>query len=211
LQSNVLQRFPGCSFVSSRVAILGPDWEPLWVTNGVPEGCEPQRVCSAQPEAGLAGDIPHHGSVMFRTAAYRAVGGYRAQFYYGQDWDLWYRLAEHGDYLALPEVLYQARLFPDAISMTHSHRQQTIAACSLGAHCARKAGQSEEEWLERARAIRPGRHRHADDAAHNGNYFIGETLRRAGDSACRKYFLDSIKSNPLAWKPMVRWLQAIFL
>ena len=48
---------------------------------------------------------PHHGSVMFRRDAYERSGGYRAQFRYGQDWDLWYRLAALGKFQIVPEVL----------------------------------------------------------------------------------------------------------
>ena len=110
-QKSVLDTYPGCHLVTSAVSFHGPAWESMWVNKGRPTGTEPVCVLGKACDTGLDADIPHHGSVMFRRSAYEAVGGYRPEFYYGQDWDLWYRLAETGDFLVLPQVLYNARFF----------------------------------------------------------------------------------------------------
>lgn len=47
-----------------------------------------------------------HGEVMFKRAAYEAAGGYRSQFRYSQDNDLWLRMIDQGRFYTVPEVLY---------------------------------------------------------------------------------------------------------
>ncbi len=47
-----------------------------------------------------------HGDVMFRKSAYDEVGGYRSEFIYAQDLDLWVRLNSKYSLAILPDVLY---------------------------------------------------------------------------------------------------------
>lgn len=48
-----------------------------------------------------------HGEVMFRHDAYLNVGGYRKEFCYAQDRDLWLRLGIQGDFAVIPKLLYR--------------------------------------------------------------------------------------------------------
>ena len=168
----------------------------------------PQRL-----EDGLAGDIPHHSSVMFRKTVYESVGGYRKQFYYGQDWDLWYRLAEIGDFFIIPEVLYRVRIFPESISMTNRHCQDSIAECSKGAFIARCRKEDEQPWIEKAASIHPDNlisPKKIDQKFNKepGLYFIGEALRRNGDRRCRPYFLSAISQSPFRVRSYIRFMQS---
>ena len=213
-QAAVLERYPDCAFAAVRTQFHGPAWEPLHVNAGLGPWPVPGSILPAAADAGLEGDIPHHGSVMMRRAACEQVGGYRAEFYYGQDWDLWYRLAEVGTFAMVPRVLYHARLFPEAISMTHAERQRSVAACSLGAFQARRRGEDERPWLRQAAAVRP----QAKSAAQGGRrghepgyYFIGEALRRVGDPACRTYLARAIRERPSSLRAWVRLVQAVRL
>lgn len=47
-----------------------------------------------------------HGEVMFRKATYDQVGGYREQFKFSQDSDLWLRMIKKARFYTVPEVLY---------------------------------------------------------------------------------------------------------
>jgi len=58
----------------------------------------------------------HHGSAMFLRAAYEKIGGYRPEFYFAQDLDLWTRLIEIGSHVTVPKVLYEAVVTPKDIS-----------------------------------------------------------------------------------------------
>ena len=205
-QAAAMDRFEACDLIASDVEFCGPSWEPLWTTKSVPRNSTPSRVTSDDVNEGLQADVAHHGSVMFRREAYMNVGGYRAEFYYGQDWDLWYRLSENGSFYVVPEILYKARYFPNAISMKQSERQKAIASLSLGAHIQRKKGESEQEYLRKASAIRPVSGK-SGRSSEDGNYFIGEALRRKGNSKCRDYFRASIKNRPLQIKSYIRLLQ----
>ena len=56
--------------------------------------------------------IPAHGSVMFSKDAYSRVGGYKKEFYYAQDCDLWLRMAWEGKIGCVKEYLYNLCLSP---------------------------------------------------------------------------------------------------
>ncbi|PMG95096.1 glycosyltransferase [Vibrio breoganii] len=52
-----------------------------------------------------------HGEVMFRRDIYDRVGGYRKQFTYAQDYDLWLRMLNEFDFYKVDEKLYIQRSF----------------------------------------------------------------------------------------------------
>jgi hypothetical protein len=145
----------------------------------------------------------HHGSVVFRRAAYEKVGGYRAEFYFAQDLDLWVRLAEVGDHTVVPKLLYRAAMGPDSLS--GRYRREQLALTRLIAESARlrRAGLGDEAILQQAAAIRPtsaSRRRWA--ARSRAMYFIGACLRKRCDPAAVEYFKQAIRENPVhlrAW------------
>lgn len=215
-QLAVLRRHPECVLVSSHVGIHGPAWEPLWVARGAPEGEEPVRLDALPPEEGLAGDVPHHGSVLFRREAYERAGGYRPQFYFAQDWDLWYRLAPLGSYAIVPAVLTRVRLATTGLSSRHWREQRRLARCCRDAYVARCRGGDEAAVLARAEIIRPDRRPLAKQGPRawlaalrrrgDGEHFIGEALRRRGDPRCRPYLRRAVTRAP--WR-LVSWLRLL--
>lgn len=214
-QQQVLDEYPDCVFVSCHTEFCGPKWEHLWVSLGKPESNGPVSLIPKRPERGLAGDISSHPSVMFRRNAYKSVGGYREEFYFGQDWDLWYRLAEIGSFFVVPEVLYRVRIFPDCISMTRNQCQDAVAECSKGAFIARQRNEYEQPWIEKAASIHPGNlsvlNKKNINCREPGLYFIGEALRRNGDRRCRPYFRAAIRQDPLRARSYIRWIQSLIL
>ena len=115
---------------------------------------------------------------MVRRDAYEAVGGYRSEFYFGQDWDLWYRLASVGTFVHLPDVLTRVRLFSNGLSSRHWREQRVIAELSLACHVARSRSQPETELLLRAVSVRPKPKDKSslpwDGRRAEGAYFIAE-------------------------------------
>jgi glycosyltransferase involved in cell wall biosynthesis len=212
-QSRVLDQYPNCVFVSCWTEFCGPKWESMWITEGKPDSEIPVSILLENPRDGLTGDVPHHGSVMFRKSAYLDAGGYRQSFYYGQDWDLWYRMAELGKYQVVPETLYRARFFPDSISMTHKQHQDEISRCSRGAFIARQCNEEESIWLDRASLIKPIELTPVSPAKNvslePGFYFIGEALRRRGDARCRKYLTTAMRQSPGNPRAYLRWIQSL--
>lgn len=194
-------------FVSSHTQFIGPEREPLFVYRGTTNGAA--HILDLDAKHGVSGGPTSHGSVLFRRDAYERAGGYRAAFYYGQDWDLWYRLAALGKFQIVDEVLYDMRVMPDGISATARESQFAIARLSEEAMRARAAGRSDDEVLQRAAAIT---RKPKPFCAHaKGLYFIGEALRRNRDARARRYFLEAIRSCPLLPKPWLRLAQSLLL
>ncbi|MCT0245653.1 MULTISPECIES: glycosyltransferase [unclassified Synechococcus] len=211
-QASILDCHPECVLVTSDVEVCGPRWEHLFVKRCQLPMAKPRWVNTGPPEQGLSIDIPHHASVMFRRSAYEAAGGYRPEFYFGQDWDLWYRLAEQGTFIHIPEVLTRVRLFTCGLSSRHWREQRAIAALSRACYAARRSGHPEAPLLVQAARVRPRPpgwrlpswwpfDRHQAEGA----YFIAESLRRNGDPRCRRYFAEAFRHGP--WLPKV-WLRA---
>lgn len=215
-QAEGLKRFPECVLCTSAVQICGPSWEPIWIDRSDSPVNMPVQAMQTPASQGLRVAIPHHASVMFHRQAYAEAGGYRRQFYFGQDWDLWYRLAQQGSFLILEEVLTSMRLRTKGISSLHRREQVAIARLSLACHIARCEGRREDDLLQEAATIRPGfskqkrvlfwRSREAE-----GLYFIAENLRRIGDPRCRIYFRRALRKGfwiPRLW---LRYLQSFSL
>jgi cellulose synthase/poly-beta-1,6-N-acetylglucosamine synthase-like glycosyltransferase len=64
-----------------------------------------------------------HPSAMIRLEALKAIGGYRPEFRYAQDKDLWLRLAEHGRLANLPLPLLRYREHAGSIGFAHRDEQ----------------------------------------------------------------------------------------
>ena len=200
------------SFVSCRTRYATVDGEPLYDVKGTGRALQPTSVIDLLQPFGVLDGPAHHGSVMLRRSSYEHVGGYRPEFYYGQDWDLWYRLADYGKFQMLDEPLYEARIGVNDISMNNKARQELIGQQSLRALQLRKAGLSDQPALDEAMKIRPGAHRsRGRGGVSQGCYFIGECLRRNGNrAAALRYLKRAVQENPLHLKSWVRLLQTRF-
>lgn len=207
-QAALLDAAPDIAFVACWVEFDGPGFEYLYEHRGSGRAVEAMNVLDPSLENPMLDGPPCHGSAMFRRDAYERAGGYRPQFYYGQDWDLWYRLAEQGKFRMVPEVLYRVRVSPDSISVDAREAQMSLAALSLAAARARHASQPEEAILARAAAVGRGEGRKGGARA-AGLYFIGERLRRNGDVRARRYLGAAVRASPLAPKVWIRWLQSL--
>lgn len=69
-----------------------------------------------------------HTSVTFRRSVYEAVGGYRREFKFSQDLDLWLRMAEIAGAAVIPLAL--TRHYPQAVSVSGGISERRLA----GAH-----------------------------------------------------------------------------
>ena len=184
--------------------------EALWVTPPAGAEVQPAHVLDLTIPGALTDGPTHHGSVMFRRDAYERAGGYRAAFYYGQDFDLWLRLAEIGKFQGIDEVLYTARITPDSISGNARSRQEELGHLSRAALEARQSGESEAGILARATAITRVSGR-AMSSRGGGLYFIGEALRRNGDRRARHYLRQSIAAWPWSMRAWIRYFQSLVL
>jgi len=193
--------------VSCWTRFVGPEQEPLFVKKGSGAGEKPLYILSDRKEWGVLDGPAHHGSVMFRKSAYLAVGGYRKEFYYGQDWDLWYRLGEVGCFQMCRKKLYQAQVTADSISSVSQKEQEKIARLSREAMRARHLGKDDREFLEKIGMICKTKRKSSSWRKAAGYYFIGECLRKNNNVKSMHYFLLSLRSNPFLGKAWIRLLQ----
>jgi glycosyltransferase involved in cell wall biosynthesis len=136
-----------------------------------------------------------HGSTMFRRSDYEAAGGYRPEFFYAQDIDLWLRLCEKGRIAFVPAFLYAFRYSVGSISLNATAAQDLLCRLASDAATARKAGASEEPILEAAAAVRrganpPGRRSLGE------SYFIGKCLLDRRDRKAVVYLRQAVAERP---------------
>jgi len=208
LQKLALDETTDLAFVSCWTEFCGPHWEFLYLVKGTGLAGSPTCIISETEKNGVIDGPTSHPSVIFRKDYYEKAGGYRAEFYFGQDWDLWYRLAESGKFRTIGQSLYKTRILPHSISASEKARQIALSALSRTALRHRQAGLSEEGVLMRARSIRPKQPRLSRPSSESaGLYFVGECLRRNGDDRAPAYFKQSIRSSPFLVKAWIRLLQ----
>ena len=188
--------------VSCGTRFVGPGGEPLYEISYGGDRTEGLLTPDWEQVKGPAG----HGSTLFRREFYKQVGGYREQFYFAQDLDLWTRLVEHGRYIAVPDVLYEVSVALSSISSLQRRRQIECAKIVLECSRRRRAGLNENAAITRAAAIAPDRTAigPADGAA--AMYFVGMCLRKRADPKAGHYFRAALRANPFHLKSLVRLL-----
>lgn len=208
-QLDVLRNDTQLSFVSCGTRYVATGGAFLYRHTGSGVASTAINIIDPGKPHGVIDGPSHHGSVMFRRDSYIQAGGYRPQFYFGQDWDLWYRLGMIGKFQMLDQELYQAKIGIADISSGSKHLQERIAKLSLASMKLRLAGSSDADVLAQAGKIRPeGKKSSARIRHSNGGYFLGECLRRNGDiDNARMYFRNSIRDNPFNIKSWCRLLQ----
>ena len=156
--------------------------------------------------------ISPHGSILFSKSAYEAVGGYRPEFYYAQDIDLTTRLAEQGTVAAVPQIFYEYRLSPAAISGLHGRFQRAYYRLIRAGHQRRHRGMSEQPLLAEAAHLREQclRRRGKQVSAFEGLYFIGSRLLANRSVHAVSYFRRALACRPWSVKALVRWGQAFW-
>jgi len=205
-QAELFRNDPRLVLAWSRSRIIGPDDETLYETD------EPVNRAEAARDLQRGFRGPCHGSVMFRSDVYRRVGGYRAEFRFAQDWDLWLRMVEAGEVESLAQILYSRRVSDGCISAFRGSQQQRLADIARKAFQARQRGESEAAWLELAATVSAERACDSDAARQSrSSYFIGKCLLDRRDSRAVRYLRDSQRQAPLWWRPRAALLAARFL
>jgi glycosyltransferase involved in cell wall biosynthesis len=189
LQKAVLDRHADCAFVSCWTPMIGPRDEYLFTRKGRGRASSPIRILFTREEKWVV--------------TYVKAGGYRAAFYYAQDWDLWYRLAALGTFAMAEQCLYRGRITPDSISSLRRDRQVAYARLSHKAIALRLAGHSDAAVVGEAERLLPG-NPHAIRRSDQGRamYFIGKCLVNNNDPRAMSYFLNAIYFTPFlsrAW------------
>ncbi len=199
MQAEMLHAHSEVALVSCWTQFIGPEDEPLYEVcrKDTPTDATEKLRCG---DAGKIKGISGHGTAMFRRADYLRAGGYREQFYFAQDLDLWLRLTDFGQLAFVPVVLYQARFGTSDISGKYHREQIQLADLMIDAHQAKQRGESEEPFLAKAARIRPDGRKSNRRQRASGPYFIGKMLLKRGDSRGRKYLWQAVRNYPLHFR-----------
>lgn len=191
-----------CAVVSCGTRFVGPKGEHLYdVGDETADAMASLLTLNLRQIRGPS----HHGSTLFSKDCYQRAGGYRAEFYFAQDLDLWIRLAEQGTHTVMPELLYQASLDVGSISGLHRKEQIETATIILESARLRRAGLDQAPALRKAALIRPDSQRKTDRLQRaRALYFIGVCLNRRGDPQARNYFRQALHAFPLHFKSAAR-------
>jgi len=125
-QADFLARHPQC-------VLLGCDFDEIDLKGRVISSNEynVERDPSLRLLMHFATPFLHPG-VMFRRTACLAAGGYRKTHDVAEDFDLWTRLAFHGEIASLPDKLMLKRIHPAAVSIVHRTRGLTQSRTIAG-------------------------------------------------------------------------------
>ncbi len=202
-QLEVLEENPNVKMVTCGTRFVGPQRENLFEVSQTTVDARKGLACLNS--SGIRGPS-HHCSVVFRKCDYEKVGGYRSQFRVAQDLDLWLRLAELGEVVSIPEVLFEAEFAPNTISGTS--RKQQIEFSKLLIECAirRQQGKDENVTLMKAQNLEPNSSQSSRQRLSEANYYIARLLQRNRDPRCLGYFKESISANRFNWKA---WLASL--
>lgn len=96
------------------------------------------RVSYPQRDAEIRRSLPYrtcfaHSAVTMRKDAFISAGGYRKQFTFAEDYDLWLRMVEQAQAANLADVVTRHRIHAESVSQQNLERQ---AMRSLGAKAA---------------------------------------------------------------------------
>ena len=202
LQQTLLRERSDVMLVCSACRVLGPRGELLF---------ELHREGDALSEGLALLDVnhikgpPHHGTTMFRRESYLQVGGYRPTFVVAQDIDLWLRLAEVGHCWGLKEFGYEATLEANSISGRRRDEQIRLGTLAVEAAKVRRAGGNDQALLDvTIPPVKQPRKPMSKREKAKFLYFIGSCLRDRDVASARSYFRESVKTDPLFFKALVR-------
>jgi glycosyltransferase involved in cell wall biosynthesis len=88
-----------------------------------------------------------HSTVMFKKSAVLAAGGYLPEERHAEDFALWGRLLEHGEFVALSQELVQFRVHQQSVSQKNLEVQRALARQIGIRHCKKFMGLSEAEAI----------------------------------------------------------------
>jgi glycosyltransferase involved in cell wall biosynthesis len=194
-QVQLLRSDPQLVFVSCQAQVIAPEGE---VVLSHTRPVTPEAATDLLLHGGSG--PPGHGTVMFRRDAYVRAGGYRPEFYFAQDCDLWFRLAEQGLLSYRPEFLYQYRLAPGSLSGSRNPIKRLFANAVDDCRALRLKGQSEEPILAYCRTLKERIHERSDASEAGTLYFLGRNLLKAHPRAATRYLLQSLVRKPFNLK-----------
>lgn len=77
-----------------------------------------------------------HSSVMFRKSVFSKVGGYRPEERHAEDYSLWTRMIEEGEFIGIPKQLVKLRIHQESVSRQNEAIQMRLTEEIALRYCA---------------------------------------------------------------------------
>jgi len=185
----------GLALVSCSVNFFGPAGEFVFLSSFKPDYRLAQR------------GISWHGTAFFPKELYKKSGGYRSEFYFAQDLDLWVRLAKYGKISVLLEALYEARFAEGQISGIYRKEQIALTKIIYSLRDLKPGDPKYKSLLSKAGLIKPKEKGNVSSFRKAQQlYFLGRCLKSQNNPGYRNYLQRCVKLNPLHIKA---WLSLI--
>ena len=194
-----LRDHPEIAIIGSYTMTHQQNGTPLWVwtfptTSADLAAVFPIRMAFCSP------------AVCFRRLEMAAIGGYREELPYCQDYDGYWRLSDRSGGANLPQVLYHYRFTLKSISTSKSREQERCTAIIRALGVMRRNGKPEDLDLA-TRQVDAWRIDNAAqaDMLHHADY----TMLSGAYVKSLKLYLRSVCMRPLsakAWLKLMRWL-----
>jgi glycosyltransferase involved in cell wall biosynthesis len=132
-QVDHLARNPNCVLVATRALLIDPEGFPLLEMSD----CLTHDQIDVGHLRGR-GSVIFHPTIAMRRQAVLDAGGYRAEFEWAEDYDLFLRLAEVGRVECIDEVLMQYRQHSSSVGYSKRELQRSRMAAALAAALVRR-------------------------------------------------------------------------
>ena len=192
-QAAVLTQYPNVGIVSSWVNIVTDEGYDLYQLKHSTEELRDGLLSNTAK----CFKSPFHASVMFRKSTYLQVGGYRSEFYFTQDCDLWARMIESSDVYNIDETLTHGLFSASGISGDYANEQKNLKKLVIAARQCRQQGLNEESVLQQASTIQKTAKVHSEDGF-NGLYFIAKCLHDKKSVHAEEYWQRVLQVNSLS-------------
>ena len=210
LQAQVLNKEHEVGLVTSYVETVDKNGHYLFETTDSAEVLS-EAILSVSPSKIR---IPIHSSVMFRKSVYLNVGGYRPEFYFAQDCDLWSRMVRECELYVIEETLTQGVYSSSGISGRFTKIQARLKQVVAEANRARNNNYvdiSEDDLLMRAQTISNERHDPHQEILQqtDADYFIASILTKNRSPAAKEYWIRFLKKRPWHLIALVRFVISV--
>lgn len=145
-----LDAHPDCVLLGAMVTVIDPHGLPLYESERLLEHEELDRELMKG-----RGGVIRHPVAMIRRDALERAGGYRPQYQWAEDLDLFLRLAEVGRIANLPDTLLLYRQHPQSVNRTRFEQQAKLITAAVREAAGRRGVSVAEGWTYECRPPAP--------------------------------------------------------
>jgi len=171
--------------VATWVNIVTKEGYPIYQVKHTDEEVRNSLTINSENNALENFSSPQHYTMMMRKQEFEKVGGYREEFYYAQDVDLWFRLRELGLIRVIEKVLTDEIGLLAQAKIIRPKQNDEVGVKVLKKH----------DKLARFKSL----------------YFIAKCLLDNKHSGARKYFIKALQQNSLSLKAMLGLLRSLLI